>query len=197
MSRGRRASYVFLTPRGSLALQLVGGGLAQRSSQAAKDVKDLITNSNRRVKDGDSSNRVGAGLSEIVESINRVAASGTATASVEQSTGIEQINKALSQVDEVTQQNSALVGENAATAKTLEDQSRAMRERVGVFLIDDAAVADSAVMPKHPAGMRSKLTASATKRPAAAPRKVVGGPARKMQTALATAVNADPDWKKF
>jgi methyl-accepting chemotaxis protein len=63
---------------------------------------------------------VGAGLSEIVESINRVAASGIATASVEQSTGIEQINKALSQVDEATQQNSALVGENAATAKTLE-----------------------------------------------------------------------------
>ena len=58
-----------------------------------------------------------------------------ANASAEQSTGIEQVNKALTQMDEVTQQNSALVEENAATAKTLEHQANAMNERVASFHI--------------------------------------------------------------
>ena len=106
--------------------------LAQRSSQAAKDIKDLITNSNGQVKDGvELVNRAGTALTEIVNSIKKVAklVSDIATASTEQSTGIEQINRALTQMDEVTQQNSALVEENAATAKTLEQQSTTMTRR--------------------------------------------------------------------
>ena len=59
-----------------------------------------------------------------------------ANASAEQATGIDQINKALSQMDEVTQQNSALVEENAATAKTLEHQSHALDGRVAVFQLE-------------------------------------------------------------
>ena len=62
-----------------------------------------------------------------------------ANASNEQSTGIEQVNKALTQMDEVTQQNSALVEENAATAKTLEHQAKAMDERVAFFKLNAAA----------------------------------------------------------
>ncbi len=72
--------------------------LAQRSSQAAKDIKDLITNSNTQVKDGvDLVNRAGTSLSEIVESIKSVAqiVADIANASAEQSTGIEQVNTAL------------------------------------------------------------------------------------------------------
>ena len=60
-----------------------------------------------------------------------------ANASAEQSTGIEEINKALTQMDEVTQQNSALVEENAATARTLEQQARALDERVAFFRIEE------------------------------------------------------------
>ena len=115
--------------------------LAQRSSQAAKDIKDLITNSSGQVKEGvDLVNRAGAALSEITESIKQVAdiVSDIATASVEQSTGVEQINKALSQMDEVTQQNSALVEENAATAKTLEQQAQAMDQRLAFFRIAES-----------------------------------------------------------
>jgi methyl-accepting chemotaxis protein len=56
-----------------------------------------------------------------------------ANASAEQATGLDQINKALTQMDEATQQNSALVEENAATAKTLEDQSGAVSERLASF----------------------------------------------------------------
>jgi methyl-accepting chemotaxis protein len=116
--------------------------LAQRASQAAKDIKDLITNSNNQVKDGvDLVNRAGSALTEIVESIKKVAeiVADIANASGEQASGIEQVNKALNQMDEVTQQNSALVEENAATAKTLEHQAKAMDERVGFFQIEAVA----------------------------------------------------------
>ena len=116
--------------------------LAQRSSQAAKDIKDLITNSNDQVKGGvDLVNRAGAALTEIVDSIKKVAdiVADIANASNEQSTGIEQVNKALTQMDEVTQQNSALVEENAATAKTLEHQAKAMDERVSFFKLASSA----------------------------------------------------------
>ena len=112
--------------------------LAQRSSQAAKDITDLITNSNGQVKDGvDLVNKAGASLSEIVESIKSVATvvAEIANASAEQATGIEEINRALNQMDEVTQQNSALVEENAATAKTLEHQAKALDDQVAFFQI--------------------------------------------------------------
>jgi methyl-accepting chemotaxis protein len=92
--------------------------LAQRSSQAAKDIKDLITGSNSQVKEGvDLVNQAGTALNEIVGSIKNVAeiVAGIAEASAEQANGIEQVGKALAQMDEVTQQNSALVEENAAT----------------------------------------------------------------------------------
>ncbi|HUC48736.1 MAG TPA: methyl-accepting chemotaxis protein [Xanthobacteraceae bacterium] len=130
--------------------------LAQRSSQAAKDIKDLITSSNSQVRDGvDLVNKAGSALTEIVESIKKVAeiVSGIAVASAQQSTGIAQVNKALNQMDEVTQQNSALVEENAATAKTLEHQARAMDERVAFFRVA--------------AGAEDMLVAAQTRRPAA------------------------------
>src|SRR5882724_2490000 len=116
--------------------------LAQRSSQAAKDIKDLITNSSGKVQEGVALvNKAGASLGEIVESIKKVAAivSDIATASGEQSTGIDQVNAALNQMDEVTQQNSALVEQNAAAAKALEQQSQGMGERVSFFRLDGAA----------------------------------------------------------
>ena len=139
--------------------------LAQRSSQAAKDIKDLISNSNGQVKDGvHLVSDAGAALHEVVESIKGVAeiVSDIANASIEQSTGIEQINKALNQMDEVTQQNSALVEENAATAKMLEQQAVEMDQRIAIFKID-ATAARSAAAPKHQASA-----------PIAARRKAVG-----------------------
>jgi methyl-accepting chemotaxis protein len=115
--------------------------LAQRSAQAAKDIKNLITNSSEQVKEGvELVKSAGASLNEIVESIKTVAGivSQIAAASVEQASGIDQINRALTQLDETTQQNSALVEENAATAKTLEQQSSEMSERVSAFRLDRA-----------------------------------------------------------
>ena len=90
-----------------------------------------------------------ASLTEIVDSIKRVAeiVSEIASAGAEQSTGIDQVNIALSQMDEVTQQNSALVEQNAAAAKSLEHQSQAMDERVSFFQVDEAQCADAESAP--------------------------------------------------
>jgi methyl-accepting chemotaxis protein len=121
--------------------------LAQRSSQAAKDIADLITKSSVQVQDGvDLVNRAGSALGEITTSINRVTAlvADIAAASMEQSTGVDEVNKALTQMDEVTQQNSALVEENAATAKALEVQAQHMDDQVGYFHIADGAGAEAA-----------------------------------------------------
>ncbi len=178
--------------------------LAQRSSQAAKDIKDLITNSNNQVQAGvDLVNKAGAALAEILDSIKQVASivSDIATASVEQSNGIEQVNKALSQMDEVTQQNSALVEENAATAKALEDQSRAMTQLVDVFVVEEGAADDRPAQRNAPPKRRAEPARAApvshVAKHAPAPRKIAAGPARKMQTALAAAVKEDVDWKEF
>ncbi len=116
--------------------------LAQRSSQAAKDINDLISNSNSQVKDGvNLVNEAGTALTEIVDSIKVVASiiAEIASASSEQATGLDEINKAITQMDEVTQQNSALVEENAATAKTLEQQAKSMDEQVAFFQIEASA----------------------------------------------------------
>ena len=158
--------------------------LAQRSSQAAKDIKDLIVNSSGQVEQGvQLVNRAGGSLKDILQSIRAVAdiVADIANASSEQAAGIDQINKALSQMDEVTQQNSALVEENAATAKTLEDQSSALDGRVAVFQLDSAPrLATAAPAPK----------AAAVRKPAPVRR----GTARQMQSALATAVKRDEEF---
>jgi methyl-accepting chemotaxis protein len=169
--------------------------LAQRSSQAAKDIKDLITNSNSQVQEGVGLvNEAGTALAEILESIKEVAAvvSGIATASMEQATGIEQVNKALAQMDEVTQQNSALVEENAATAKTLEHQSSAMDERVSFFRVDTGS-GEAASRPAAPVVKQPSAVKTSPKRPAAA----ANGAARRPRTAGNTALKDSPDWKEF
>jgi len=110
--------------------------LAQRSSQAAKDITGLIGRSSSQVKNGvELVNRTGSALNDIVESIRQVSTivAEIATTAGEQAHDIDEVKQALIQLDEVTQQNSALVEENAATAKALDLQSADMTERVSVF----------------------------------------------------------------
>jgi methyl-accepting chemotaxis protein len=169
--------------------------LAQRSSQAAKDIKDLITSSSTQVQEGvDLVNRTGTSLNEIVTSIRKVAeiVADIATASQEQSTGLDQINKALAQMDEVTQQNSALVEENAATAKTLEQQAGAMTEQVSFFRLDGSS-ANVARMPAAPIVSPVKKVSAASKPTAPKRGSVVG----RMQSKLATALKFDADMGEF
>ena len=115
--------------------------LAQRSAQAAKDIKTLITNSFGEVQEGVSlAGQAGAALSEVVTSISKAAevVAEIAKASGEQAGGLAQISSALAQIDQANQENSALVEESAAAAKTLEIQAAAMAEQVGFFRINNA-----------------------------------------------------------
>ncbi|MBL4835958.1 MAG: PAS domain-containing protein, partial [Kordiimonadaceae bacterium] len=116
--------------------------LAQRSSEAAKDIKGLIVDSNNQVKDGvELVNEAGQQLGEIVSSIGQVThlVSEIAAANQEQATGIAEINRAIAEMDDMTQQNSALVEETAASARSLEEQSDIMQERVAFFKVDGSA----------------------------------------------------------
>ena len=128
--------------------------LAQRSSEAAKNIKELITNSSGQVKDGVALvNQAGEALNKIVESIRDVSTivADIATTTNEQALGIDHVNQALTQLDEVTQQNSALVEENAATAKTLEHQSADMAQRVAFFKLGTNAAPAKAAASIHEA----------------------------------------------
>ncbi len=110
--------------------------LAQRSANAAKEIKGLISDSVERVEAGNKQvEQAGRTMEEVVSAIERVAKimADISSASREQSSGIEQVSLAVSQMDEVTQQNAALVEEAAAAAESLEEQAHALASAVAVF----------------------------------------------------------------
>ncbi|KCV28682.1 methyl-accepting chemotaxis protein signaling domain protein [Bordetella bronchiseptica 00-P-2730] len=123
--------------------------LAQRSAQAAKEIKVLIEDSVGKVGTGSQQvERAGATMQEIVASVKRVTdiMGEISAASEEQSSGIEQVNRAVSQMDEVTQQNAALVEEAAAAAGSLQEQAQRLAEAVAVFKINAGEVIE---VPAH------------------------------------------------
>ncbi len=110
--------------------------LAQRSSSAAKEIKELITTSGQKIQDGSSfASDAGKTMSEVMQAVTRVTdiMSEIAAASSEQSRGIEQVNQAITNMDEVTQQNAALVEQAAAASKSLEDQGRELNQAISSF----------------------------------------------------------------
>ena len=115
--------------------------LAQRSAAAAREIGALIGESVRRVKVGSTLvSQAGGTIDEIVVSVRRVTdiMGEISSASVEQSRGIEQVNQAVRQMDEVTQRNAALVEEAAAAAQAMADQAHSLREAVSVFRLGEA-----------------------------------------------------------
>jgi len=112
--------------------------LAQRSAQAAKEIKGLIDDSGARVSAGSALvNEAGATMAEIVSAVTRVTdiMGEIASASDEQSRGIDQMGQAVAEMDRVTQQNASLVEESAAAAAALEEQAARLNEAVAVFKI--------------------------------------------------------------
>ncbi|EMN0170483.1 Tar ligand binding domain-containing protein [Enterobacter kobei] len=112
--------------------------LAQRSAQAAKEIKALIDDSGERVNAGSQLvNEAGATMAEIVNAVTRVTdiMGEIASASDEQSRGIDQVGQAVAEMDRVTQQNASLVEESAAAAAALEDQAARLNDAVAVFKI--------------------------------------------------------------
>jgi len=112
--------------------------LAQRSAEAAKEIKSLITASVERVEQGTTLvDKAGATMTEVVSSIRRVTdIMGEITAaSLEQSAGVSQVGEAVTQMDQATQQNAALVEESAAAAESLKVQAQQLVAAVAVFKI--------------------------------------------------------------
>ncbi|WP_322997778.1 methyl-accepting chemotaxis protein [Castellaniella sp.] len=134
--------------------------LAQRSAGAAKEIKDLIDTSVQAASKGnEQAAHAGNTMQEIVDSINRVTdiMGEISAASREQTTGIEEINSAITQMDDVTRQNASLVEESAAAATSLQEQADTLAHLVATFNLGNQADAAGA-------------GASAYARPAAAPR---------------------------
>jgi methyl-accepting chemotaxis protein len=124
-------------------------GLAQRSATAAKEIKSLISKSSEQVHAGSSlASEAGVAMESIVGRVKRVSdlASEIGTASNEQARGLAQLNDAMGQLDQVTQQNAALVEESAAAAESLRSQAARLAEVVSVFVLP--AEQD---LPKEPA----------------------------------------------
>ncbi len=128
--------------------------LAQRSAAAAKEIKHLIDDSVSKVDDGSKLvTQAGETMEEIVNAVKHVTdiMSEISAASNEQSQGIEQVNRAITQMDEVTQQNAALVEEAAAAAESLEEEAQNLTRSVGVFKMDNSGMQSRAVAAPRPA----------------------------------------------
>ncbi|MDU6924697.1 methyl-accepting chemotaxis protein [Franconibacter helveticus 513] len=130
--------------------------LAQRSAQAAKEIKGLIDDSVSKVDVGSTLvESAGETMGEIVSAVTRVTdiMGEIASASDEQSRGIDQVGLAVSEMDRVTQQNASLVEESAAAAAALEEQASRLTQAVTVFRIkqDAREAAQAPVVPKAPA----------------------------------------------
>jgi len=128
-------------------------------------------------------------MDEIVGSVKRVTdiMSEIAAASQEQSSGIDQINQAITQMDDVTQQNAALVEEAAAAAESLQDQAAKLAESVSVFKLDGGSYRPQAERPAH----RSQAAAKPKPAPHAASARAIAAPKK-----LATA-GSNEEWEEF
>ncbi|AKO02648.1 methyl-accepting chemotaxis protein [Xanthomonas oryzae pv. oryzicola] len=163
--------------------------LAQRSSGAAKEIKDLIDDSVQRVTDGSVLvHSAGTTMGEIVASVQRVTdiMGEISAASQEQSAGIEQVNQTVTQMDETTQQNAALVEEATAAARSLEEQAVGLTEAVAVFKTEHGTTSDARTAPvaKVAQAVRAKLA-------------TVGRTAAAKPRALAASTNAETSWQEF
>ncbi|WP_411834778.1 methyl-accepting chemotaxis protein [Pseudoxanthomonas mexicana] len=131
--------------------------LAQRSANAAKEIKQLIDDSVNRVTDGSALvNQAGTTMGEIVASVQRVTdiMAEISAASQEQSTGIEQVNQTIAQMDETTQQNAALVEEASAAARSMEEQATALASAIAMFRIAGEAAPRPTVPARIPRASR-------------------------------------------
>ncbi|MBN3846496.1 HAMP domain-containing protein [Paraburkholderia sp. Ac-20342] len=201
--------------------------LAQRSSAAAKEIKELIDTSVERVQSGSALvDEAGRTMTEIIGAVQRVTdiMGEIAAASEEQSGGIDQVARAVTQMDEVTQQNAALVEEAAAAAASLEEQAAHLRTAVAVFQVDDGgqhpqrvqtAGAPRRAMPAGasaglsntvrarkfmhagaPAALPGKASAAMTSAMASEAPLAMAAPVRASTQAAASA-GGDQDWETF
>jgi len=139
--------------------------LAQRSASAAKEIKLLINDSVEKVDNGSKLVvQAGATMEEVVSSVKRVTdiVSDITAAGQEQSDGIEQINLAITQMDQTTQQNAALVEQAAAAAQSLQDQTRRLLEVISVFKVNDQHDSQMSLQTPRKDALRPAVAATAS-----------------------------------
>lgn len=164
--------------------------LAQRSANAAKDIKALISDSVNKIESGNSLvNESGDTMREIVSAIQKVndIMSEIASASVQQASGIDEINRAVTQMDEMTQQNAALVEEAAAASESMNSQATQLIMNVNKFVLDESSERMIAA-PVKPAITHTSPTSSKSK-------KALNGPTKKLPPAAMP--DDDDEWESF
>ncbi|MFL9926634.1 methyl-accepting chemotaxis protein [Herbaspirillum lusitanum] len=174
--------------------------LAQRSAAAAKEIKTLIDDSVEKVGAGSRLvAQAGSTMDEVVSSVKRVTdvMGEISAASNEQSTGIEEVNRAITQMDETTQQNAALVEQAAAAAQSLQDQSHRLLTAVSVFRLNGMQQMNAAPVAPVRKAQLAAVSAGSSPRPAgeditAAP--VAGKP---LKAAVAATKAEAGDWEQF
>jgi methyl-accepting chemotaxis protein len=188
--------------------------LAQRSAEAAKEIKSLIGASVERVEQGTALvDRAGTTMSEVVGSIRRVTdiMGEISAASSEQSAGVSQVGEAVTQMDQATQQNAALVEQSAAAAGALTSQAQELVRAVAVFKLAGDGYASASAAPSKPVAaplrQASAPKAVAAPRPAPVPKRVaqakpaasapsLGAPGTSAPAAPAKA-GSEADWETF
>jgi len=191
--------------------------LAQRSAAAAKEIKTLIGDSVEKIGRGSKLvGQAGETMDEVVASVKRVTdiMSDIASASAEQSAGIEQVNLSIIEMDGMTQQNAALVEQAAAAFQSLQDQAAELQRVVGTFKLADGEEAPAVEAAPAAAGtaVATRALAARPARPQAAPaqlKKPAAKPAARAQTGTAPAADkastskkvaaaaASDDWEEF
>ncbi|OZB58052.1 MAG: methyl-accepting chemotaxis protein [Lysobacterales bacterium 14-68-21] len=169
--------------------------LAQRSANAAKEIKGLIKDSAEKVQNGTALvDQTGKSLAEIVDSVKKVTdiVAEIAAASAEQSAGIDQVNHAVMQMDEMTQQNAALVEQAAAAARAMQEQAAELSQQVGFFQLDETMgqVAPSVTT-------RAKAVAAEAEAVFAAVRSTPAQPAAQKAAPRAAEAADAGAWKEF
>ncbi|PZQ42297.1 MAG: chemotaxis protein, partial [Phenylobacterium zucineum] len=169
--------------------------LAQRSADAAKEIKTLISTSTQQVETGvDLVGQTGEALSRIVEQVASIDAlmKEISASTTEQATGLNEVNGAVNQMDQVVQQNAAMVEEATAASHSLKNEAKALMELVGRFRVAESV----APATSRPAQTTYRPPAQAQARPAARP-----APARPAVTARpgrgSAAVAVSEDWEEF
>jgi methyl-accepting chemotaxis protein len=174
--------------------------LAQRSAAAAKEIKTLIDDSVDKVDAGSKQvGEAGSTMNEIVESVKRVTdiMAEIMAASQEQSSGIEQVNQAIGQMDQVTQQNAALVEEASAAAESMQDQAAKLAQVVSAFKLNGTQAARVATTPAlvQSAKTPAKATAPKLARKAQPPRALPSSLAKPKRASPKS--DASEEWEQF
>ena len=170
--------------------------LAQRSSEASKEIRALIDNSGAQVKQGvQLVNQAGKTLGEIVDAVKKVTDIVTeiAAASKEQATGLDEINLSVSQMDEMTQQNAALVEQTNAAASSMDTQAIDLNELLAFFKTGEEREKSAGSKPEK----KESHKASVPQKPKAAPVRQAQQPAPHVDIPDDAGFDDDDDWQEF